>query len=72
MRYEETTGLSEDQLCWLAERISGLILWDPRNTVGVHGSRGDVGVLSDESDPETIGGVPKYEPVDDFAGSASD
>ncbi|NYH80218.1 hypothetical protein FHR84_003567 [Actinopolyspora biskrensis] len=35
MRYEGTTGLSEDQLCWLAERISEVIQWDPKNTLSV-------------------------------------
>ncbi|NYH79411.1 hypothetical protein FHR84_002745 [Actinopolyspora biskrensis] len=35
MRYKDTTGLSEDQLRWLAERISELIRWDPSNTLSV-------------------------------------
>ncbi|NHD16345.1 MULTISPECIES: transposase family protein [unclassified Actinopolyspora] len=35
MRYEDTTGLSEDQLCWLTERISEVIRWNSRNTLSV-------------------------------------
>ncbi|KGI82433.1 hypothetical protein IL38_04720 [Actinopolyspora erythraea] len=35
MRYQDITGLSEDQLCWLAGRVGDHIRWDPRNKLSM-------------------------------------